>query len=243
MRGATIAIGVAGAAVVLGGAALLLLSRSSPPGVVEPPGPVKPPVGPGKTPVHVQPPGPGTAPRPIVAAEDSIVVAGDSLAVGLARPLMLLSAGHPYSAIGVGGTLIRQWAGPAQSVKGGAVGLPLLLGAPGKGLVPDVVLLSLGTNDGALSAASLEAERLSVDKLIDGVCSAGIRLVWLLPPNPDVPRLADVLEMIDASPAVDQWAQLVTLLPAPDVQLGYDRIHPTPDGYAAWAQDIWERIT
>jgi len=175
---------------------------------------------------------------PLIFAGDRIVLCGDSLGVGLRKPMADLAAadGLEFTGIAVGGTAVFQWAKRRLTIAGKPVGTEPIME-----LSPTVVLVSLGTNDGAMPDASIENERSSVQTFVQTVCGSGARMVWLLPPpEVNVPRLAHAVEVITGSPAVSEWGVVFYRTPAGSVQLqSADRIHPTAVGYKAWAEDVW----
>jgi hypothetical protein len=101
---------------------------------------------------------------------------------------------------------------------------------------PGLVLVSLGTNDmraGASAAPTAE--------LVQRIQQAGAQALWIAPPSmpwePMAPavspwrsQLAQVLERAGARQPFDSTAL--------QIPRAADRIHPTPTGYAAWADAI-----
>jgi lysophospholipase L1-like esterase len=167
---------------------------------------------------------PPVAPQASPGAAKRVLVAGDSLAVGLAPALAKALAPIPVQGFGVNSTTIAQWAsviGPAQP----------LLAALQSG---DRVLLSLGTNDIAGNVPA-DAAAARARELVAFLKSRGAVVGWVLPPELPWPgwairaRLSQALSN-EGVPEFD--STVATFERAPD------KIHATPTGYAQWAQAI-----
>lgn len=185
------------------------------------PSPQRPPATPGPTPGPVPPQGPAPAGA-------RVLVAGDSLGVGLTFPLITALAPRTVLGFGVNGTTVGQWAAATGPLA------PLLAAlAPG-----DLALLSLGTND---IAAQRDAKTVGADaaQLIAFLQAAGARVGWIAPPSLSGPKferqypIRNQLEnacMAQGAPLFD--SELIEFQRAPD------GIHATPTGYAQWAAQI-----
>ena len=153
---------------------------------------------------------------------------GDSLGVGLLKPLRKLAAAEGVVLDGspVGGTAVAQWTSGAKYVANIDAALKWPAG---------VFLVSLGTNDAINKVVP------DIASLVLRLRSQGARVVWIGPPTTGVAfaptviaslqRQCDALgvDYIDSRQAKFQRA------------LG-DTIHATPAGYAAWASWLWPKI-
>ena len=91
---------------------------------------------------------------------------------------------------------------------------------------PDLVLVALGVND-------VKPNLNDYQTIVRGLRGIGARVVWIEPP---VQRMTNAL--YDAIRASD-----VERVPAPNVPLSADGLHPTGAGYQTWAQEIARAIT
>lgn len=180
------------------------------------------------------------SPKVAVSSGDRVLVAGDSLGVGLQDRLKALAAaeGIALEGISVGGSAIFQWARQSSSMAGHSLGTEVILANR-----PSVVLLSLGTNDSAMGDAGIEGERDDLEKLVSRLCDAGVRVVWLLPPD-DVafPRVGQVKAMIRGSQAASRCGMVFIEPPPGTLDGSYDGIHPRAAGYDLWARYIWQKV-
>lgn len=150
----------------------------------------------------------------------SVVLFGDSLAVGLRPPMARLAAASstPFHADVRGGTNAGQWLGMHWAEN--------LL----RKHRPTLALISLGTNDNYIPGrGEVFAERA---RALTELCTRyGARAVWLVPPV--MPR---------GSPAtlagIVSTGALRIDAPAGLPRAG-DRIHSTPAGYEQWARAAW----
>lgn len=161
---------------------------------------------------------PRTAPR--------IMLIGDSLAVGLERPLGALAAaaGVPFEGHGVTGTRIGQWSlgdkAPMNHLDGWLAAFR-----------PTHVLVSLGTND----AAGSGVDRASVETLLRKILAAGAVPLWIGPPAMP-PRIAlnAVQEAVRSTGVVYLSSDRL------EIPRAADGIHPTSLGYGHWARAVWD---
>jgi len=173
--------------------------------------------------VEVKPP-PEEKTVPIVPSGKKILIAGDSLAVGLSPELQRLMKINDYTAAShaVVGSTTAQW---LQWIKADlAVHKPAL------------VVVSLGTNDAAAAPAWIENNKGNFAEFVKVVTASGAKLVWIGPPEFDVkllPRVPYVRDLIiEAAPIFYDSRKF-------DLPRGEDRIHSTVNGYKAWANDVW----
>jgi len=139
-----------------------------------------------------------------------VALIGDSYTVGLGPELAKLIPDFRYE--GFVGTRTDQWASHAQAC-----------GHCGDWLAafkPSVVLVSLGTNDGA---SPNPANYQAIVRTIHGI---GARVVWIEPPTAvKVPAVRAVIASLG-----------VPTVPAPTLPMASDGLHPK--SYSSWAAEI-----
>jgi lysophospholipase L1-like esterase len=150
-----------------------------------------------------------------------VALVGDSYAVGLAPELRERAAASsvPFASHAVGGTSVCQW--ETDSWLGPAL-------AAG----PATVLCSLGGND--FGRTDPERVRGAILTFARKVRAAGARLVWIEPP-------LSALE--DPNGIRAAWWNVVGsdgFRPSSPPPLAADGIHSTPEGYRAWARELWD---
>ena len=161
-----------------------------------------------------------------------VLLIGDSLAVGTAPHYAALAkeAGVEFKGLGVTGTRIDQWAGSQE--------LPKVLGS----FNPDLVLISLGTNDAFMQGADVVAkQRTQLERLLQQL--QGRDVVWIGPPTlPNPPSPGIVLMIQEAAGAL---APRFHYFHSERLQIprGPDGIHPTVRGYAGWAGAVWHWLS
>jgi lysophospholipase L1-like esterase len=161
-----------------------------------------------------------------------VLLIGDSLAVGTAPHYAVLAkeAGVELKHLAVVGTRIDQWAGSQE--------LPKIL----QSFAPDLVLVSLGTNDAFMQGDVIGKQRAQLEKLL-GVL-AGREIVWIGPPAlPTAPSPGIVTMIQDAagsalSPRFHYFHSERLQIPR-----GPDALHPTARGYAGWAGAVWHWLS
>ena len=155
--------------------------------------------------------------REIAPPSSRVALIGDSYAVGLGPELQKLFPTFKFS--GVVGTNTAQWA--SHSAACGSCGDWLTT------FKPDVVLVSLGVNDGATPNVR------NYNDIVSALHGIGARVVWITPPagvsTPAVRKTIDLLGVAE--------------VPATTVPLAADRLHPAGDGYRVWAREIASFIT
>lgn len=142
-------------------------------------------------------------------ARRRVLLVGDSLAVGLGASAR--AEGALVSARG--GTVARQW------ITRGWFAAAL------ESARPELVLVSLGTNDaaGQVDAGTFAAQVAQLEQLAR---ARGARVVWLFPPP--------MPYSLDAIRAGLSRAEADTLDAPAGLARAADRVHLTPAGYAAW---------
>lgn len=143
------------------------------------------------------------------------VVVGDSLAYMMFPHLR----GTGIRVRGRGGTNLGQW------LKEG-----WLLDVLRKDL-PDLVMVSLGTNDSGVRV-NREAFGKRAARLVELCTVSGADVLWLIPP-----RGRDFIE----SGARRSGGLVLDARPLP-IEMYSDRVHPTPRGFRTWVRAILDRI-
>ena len=168
--------------------------------------------------------------RPVIATDYGypkiaykILLIGDSHVNGIgARLKSILPKEVQFKYKGVNGTSIRNWVHVAKDVI--------------KPEAPDMVLISLGTNDAVLDDPNAEVKDLH--ELIDNIQSQGILVVWITPPDLSrkLSRLGLVRMMIsDSGVTMMDFRNLL-------VPLCDDLVHPTPKGYDIWSDCVYRML-
>jgi len=166
-------------------------------------------------------------PHRLVEPGAHVLLIGDSLGEGLEKPLTTSLAAHgaQLHAMVKRGATAAYWAAHTDDRDGGY----------------DHVLLSLGTNDAR--RFDVEDERDDLARLVGHLRSRGSEISWLMPPSfkegalrEKEQRFADMLAELRVAP-------LDTYGPQQDVSQDPERVHLTPNGYAAWAGQIVESLT
>lgn len=161
-----------------------------------------------------------------------VLLIGDSLAVGTAPHYSALAkeAGVEFKGLGVTGTRIDQWASSQE--------LPKVLAS----FRPDLVLVSLGTNDAFMKGADVVVkQRAGLEKLLQQL--QGRDVVWIGPPAlPGAPSPGIITMIQDAAGALTprfHYFHSERL----QIPRGPDGIHPTVRGYAGWAGAVWHWLS
>lgn len=193
-------------------------------------------------------PGPGPS-SPSTSSPPRILLIGDSHVPdakyepgGLSANLKPLAAaaGSPFTWHGKGGTMTVQWA-PPSGAKGWHTDINAELDAATQKLggAPEVVLISLGGNDGATlkafpaDTALLPGWGAAAKRIVDAVKARGGTAIWLESPK---------FPWDEVMPAIKAyWVNAgAVVLPGHDLDVPRsDGIHLTPDGYRTWAWYIW----
>ena len=166
----------------------------------------------------------------------SALLIGDSLGVGLAEPLgqLVIEGGSNLTSIPIGGTAIYQWAKDAK--------LKQIVDSR-----PGLVLVSLGTNDGAETLEQLKTERPMLEKLASTILATGAKMVWILPAGRSdltqktAPNIDQAIEMIRSSPAM--VAAEVPMFESYNLDIPlsrWDGIHSSGEGYSRWAAALYQ---
>jgi lysophospholipase L1-like esterase len=104
---------------------------------------------------------------------------------------------------------------------------------------PQLVLVSLGTNDSVGTVFS--SEQAALDGIIKTVQDAGAVLVWIGPPTLPASLVGQDAVRAALKAAVPNYFDSTYVnMPVRDAAQG---IHPTPAEYAQWADSIWDWLT
>jgi len=175
--------------------------------------------------------------RPLLKKGDRILFVGDSLSVGLNRPIKALAqeAGYEYAHIGKVGSFTSLWAN--ESAEGGQFTTLL------RTFKPTLVLVSLGTNDEWIpknnpSKQVLSLQKPHVDRLVAKIQSLGARIAWIGPPQHNYVPAPDfrayIQKLVGKGSYFHSERYTIPRQPPPD-----NVPHPTVRGYALWAGVIW----
>ena len=164
----------------------------------------------------------GAAGKKRLASGSRLVLIGDSLAEGLSVPLGELAkeAGVVFSSDSVSGSTITTWARRAELDKD-------------LDPVPELVLVSLGTNDLRLKDVSPEEPLLH--QLLARITDSGAAVLWIAPPS--MPFADNGTRALLSRAGADVFSSEPL-----DIARGPDGVHPTAMGYAGWAAAIWRVI-
>lgn len=156
-----------------------------------------------------------------------VFLLGDSLATGLSRPLSALAKDNKiaFEALTAVGTRIDQWANNAA-----------LYAALTK-FKPDLILVSLGTNDEYLQTDVKKQETFL--KTLLAKLKTFAPVAWIGPPK--LPKVTTN----GAIPIILENVPQSMYFPSQklDIPRAPDGLHPTVAGYAGWAAKIWSWIT
>jgi lysophospholipase L1-like esterase len=161
-----------------------------------------------------------------------VLLIGDSLAVGTAPHYGALAkeAGVNFRSLAIVGTRIDQWANSADLAK--AI----------QEFNPQLVLISLGTNDAFMRGDVIAKQHAALDKLIALLGDRDI--VWIGPPtlpNPPTPGMVTMIQEAAGSTLAPRYHYFHS--ERLSIPRGPDGIHPTVRGYAGWAGAVWHGLS
>jgi lysophospholipase L1-like esterase len=165
--------------------------------------------------------------RPAITRGASIVLTGDSLAVGMAPFFRAMADeyGVRFASLAKESTRTDQWA-QSSELQG------LLANSR-----PNLVLVSLGTNDSRTVWSATE-HAAHAKQLLEMIVKAGANVVWILPPS------------LPFSDGDRGFSEVIRSLGVPvfesdklDIPRGPDNLHPTTRGYSGWAGAVWSQLT
>lgn len=160
---------------------------------------------------------------PIVTGS-KIMLVGDSLGVGLAPRFKILAKESYYVPItdSIGGTTIIQWSGWIKN--------KIEINRP------DLLLVSLGTNDSVFWGKAGINNHEKIDKLLNIVKDEDVQIVWIgLPQLPEkkLPYAFKISELLKSK--IEYYFDTRDY----SFQRSNDRIHFTFQGYNDWMDEIW----
>ena len=158
-----------------------------------------------------------------VSSGETVLLIGDSLAVGLNPKLKALAtaSGCSFKAFAETSTTMSRWLHDSE------------VQAYMTASKPSLVLVCLGTNDSKASFTDAQLAKYIAD-MRDWVTSMGARLVWILPPHLPFP---DRVSQLVIAAGIDTFYSA-------GLSLGQsDGIHPSGNGYMLWAGAIWSELT
>jgi len=150
--------------------------------------------------------GPGSTTKPI----GRVALIGDSYAVGLGPELDKILPEFKFE--GHVGTTVSQWADRVRSACDQC-------GDWLTGYVPDIVLVSLGVNDGATPS------RYDYVRIVNGLSKIGAKIKWIEPPA-----------AVNTTSRAMIRSLAVPTIPGTQTPLAADGLHPK--SYTQWAREI-----
>lgn len=151
--------------------------------------------------------------KPTLPSTQRVALIGDSYAAGLGPELAKLIPNFKFE--GHVGNTSSQWANHSAAC-----------GACGDWITaykPDVVLVSLGVNDGTAPNIA------NYQRIVQALHGLGARVVWIEPPASVKTTSRNVIASLG-----------VPTVPATNTPLASDRLHPK--SYSAWAQEVTAAI-
>ncbi len=173
-----------------------------------------------------------------------VLLIGDSLAVGMAPYFAALAkeAGGDFKAMATVGTTINAWSANADLKK--------LL----ETFQPELVLVSLGTNDSFMRGADVITKQQAQLEKLYALLTQWPRsrdyglgpehVVWIGPPtlpNPPSPGISKMIQDSAGSALAPRYFYFHS--EKLEMPRGPDKLHPTARGYAGWAGAIWHWLS
>lgn len=165
---------------------------------------------------------------PKIKPQMKVFLVGDSLAVGLRRPLAALASDHlvQFQSAAKEGTRIDNWSNDSA------------LYAALDTFKPDLILVSLGTNDEYLAGDARLRQAPHLSKLL-GQLRKRAPVVWIGPPKLPKSGTNGAIPLILENVSSSHYYPSQKL----DIPRTPDKLHPTVGGYAGWAAEIWKWLT
>lgn len=157
-----------------------------------------------------------------------IFLLGDSLAVGLSRPLSALAKDNnvAFESMAIQGTRLDQWANNET------------LFAAIQKFKPDLILVSLGTNDEYMQLDGGAVQGPHLRTLLSKLRRFA-PVVWIGPPKLPKAGTNGVIPLIVSNIPSSHYFPSHEL----EIPRAPDKLHPTTSGYAGWAGKIWEWLS
>lgn len=167
-----------------------------------------------------------TALPPLVHPGSTVLLIGDSLAVGLAPEFRNLarSAGYRPVTHTIGGTTASQW-------------IPWLKSDLSTHH-PALVVISLGTNDAGANIEWVRNHNTVYARLAKEAMDVGAKVAWIGPPKLSerrLPHAGEIRDMIRDSINAPYYESQDLDFPQAE-----DKIHSSPKGYKIWMDAVWE---
>lgn len=158
--------------------------------------------------------------------QKKILLVGDSLAQGLAAP-MLESSKKSKAKLSINcthSTRTDYWSPKIESII--------------NSIRPDVVIVSLGTNDSGIS--NTESQRIHIKKIVATAKKYKAKILWLLPPKlPKKFRGKDGIRKIIFE---ELKPEEVYNSDDDNLERTKDEVHMTGNGYKSWVSRIWKKL-
>jgi lysophospholipase L1-like esterase len=171
---------------------------------------------------------------PKIKSGQKLFLLGDSLAVGLSTPLAQIAKDHKvtFKSMAAAGTRIDQWASNAA------------LYQELQTFQPDLILVSLGTNDEYLRLDAHAQQAPHLKKLLSQLRSKA-PVVWIGPPKLPATGGYAWAGTNGSIPLIRENVPSSHYFPSHTLDLprSPDQLHPSVRGSAGWAGKIWEFIT
>jgi lysophospholipase L1-like esterase len=164
---------------------------------------------------------PDEPPPPLVVPGGRVVVIGDSIAIGLRRQFMA--------------NAIREKVSVNYQSKGGTTTSEWLDKLPDMAMA-DAFVVVLGTNDAAGNGKSFgDAMR----RILEHGRKGGVPVVWVQPTGDHFKAYDGIMGQIQA--ALDE-RDIYLMVPRPVDGYASDNVHMGPEGYARWADRVWNAL-
>jgi lysophospholipase L1-like esterase len=183
--------------------------------------------------------GPLLGSKPVVKKGDRLLLIGDSLGVGLRYPMKALAqeAGVAFDNVTQEGANMGHFASESAAFKGRQLGRELR--AKLQSFRPTLVLVSLGTNDEAISRYNRTANVVALqgpkfEALLRLLRASAPEVAWIVPPRNSFMSTGLrqlIRDRLGRGKYFDSEKYAIPKQP--------DQVHPTPKGYAGWAGLIW----
>lgn len=171
---------------------------------------------------------------PKVSKGKKVFLLGDSLGVGLSRPLKALASDHQveFKSLTKQGTRIDSWS------DNDALFRALSL------YKPDLILISLGTNDEYMKLDAYQRQKPRIEKLLSRL-RVYSPVAWVGPPKLPSSGPYKWIKSNGALRLIREKVPSNFYYPSEklEIQRAPDQLHATVRGYAVWAQQIWNWIT
>jgi lysophospholipase L1-like esterase len=171
---------------------------------------------------------------PKIRPGQRLFLLGDSLAVGLTTPLSQIAKDHKvgFKNMAVSGTRIDQWASNAALYQ--AI----------RDFKPDLILVSLGTNDEYMKLDAHKQQAAPLRKLLTTLRESA-PVVWIGPPRLPSSGAYAWKTSNGAIPLIRENVPSSHYFPSHTLEIprAPDQLHPSVRGAAGWAGKIWEFIT